>query len=209
MASSAFSKIAATVGTSKNLETILPGAPVLDDSAPHDVTILGVDISKLEDENKVDVIFGDEHGKQHREQLFVLDQDEQGLSFGFRWLLAGCIPSNDALKTFLKVAEQNPAIIEAFTGMKMRITLEYGKGIKAHALANGTFVGFDPAIVDEQTGQMIPQTAEHPDVKSVYTEVKATGKKRSYLRVQRIEATNKEENLAAFATAVEALQAAK
>jgi hypothetical protein len=210
MASSAFSRIAAAVDVTKNLETILPGAPSLDDSAPHDVTILAVDTSKLESDNKLEVIFGDAKGNQHRDSMFVASQDEaEGYSYNFRWLLAGCIPDQAALEMFYKVAATNVQVLECFTGMKMRITLQWGPGIRVHATSKGTYVGLDSAVVDPSTDLPIPQTAEYAQLADVYKAIKAdASKKRSYLRIQRIEATNKPENLAAFATAVAALTSA-
>jgi hypothetical protein len=63
-------------------------------------------------------------------------------------------------------------------------------------------------VIDETTGKPA-QTAEYPTIKEVGTALKAANLKRSFLRVQKMEATNKESNLAAFATAVAALTAPK
>jgi len=208
MASNAFQRAAAAVDTTKNLETTLPGASFLDEGT-HDVTIIAVDTSRLDD-NKLEVIFADESGKQFRDSMFVLAQDEkEGFGFNFRWLLAGCIPNQKALAQFYTIAAENPAVLECFTGMKMRLILAHGPGIRLHSTGSGTYVGIDPAIVDEETGKPIPQTAEYAAIKDVFTQVKAENKKRSYLRNQRIEATDKETNLAAFAAAVAALTSAK
>lgn len=204
MASSAFSRLAANINTAKNLETILPGGASMDEGGPYEVTVAAVDTSKLENENKLDVIFADADGKQHRESLFVTNTDGNEFSIGFRWLLAGCIPSDEALKTFFAAAATDLRVCEVFTGMKLRITLDYSRGIRAHALGNGKYVGMDPNEKDGD-GRPIPQTQEHDTIKDVYAEVKGTGKKRAYLRLKACEASHKEANLQAFVAAVTAL----
>ena len=209
MASSAFARIAAAVDVTKNLEATLPGAPSLDDSAPHDVAILAVDTSKVDSDNKLEIIFGDAKGNQHKENIFVTDQDGAELSYSLRWLLAGCIPDNESMALFYKAAQATTAVFECFTGMKMRLILQWGPGIRVHSTSRGTYVGLDAAVVDPSTGLPMPQTPEYTQLADVYKAIKAdASKKRSYLRIHRIESTHKPENLAAFATAVATLTSA-
>ncbi|MGJ8491119.1 hypothetical protein ACSFB2_12895, partial [Glaesserella parasuis] len=137
-------------------------------------------MAQLDEENKLQVVFANDKGVQHRDSIFVTAAPDSGeqWGFGFRWLLSGCLPDGKALKLFFETAAKDEKILEAFTGMKMRITLGLPpKGIRAHVLADGTFIGIDPSVIDPETNQPVVQTAVHAKLEDLWTEVKATNKK--------------------------------
>jgi len=193
MASQAWLRAVKNVKESKNVETILVGANFLDEGT-HDVYIRSVDTSKLSD-GRVVITFEDSDGKSFRDTMFLMNQDGAEFSYALRALFSALIPEKTALGQFLDVAESDDKAFEMFTGMKLKITLEPGKGVQGRALGDGSFAGFDI-----ESGTQVTET--YAALKDVYDFCKANGIKRSYLRNVKAAVTSKDENLAAFKLAI-------
>lgn len=197
MASKAFSAAIANLKKSKNVETVLVGANFLD-AGTHDVSIKTIDTSAI-DEGKLGVTFIDEEGKEYTDRMFLMSSDGAELAYGLRAMLSALIPDKDALAAFLELVSEDDKTFEMFTGMRLRITLEPGKGVQARAQGDGSFAGYD---VESNT----KVTEDYATIKEVYDFCKANAMKRSFLRVVKSEATAKEDNVAAFKSAVAAKQ---
>lgn len=208
MASSAFKQAVAAMAKSKNVETVMVGTAFLGEG-DHDVSIKTVDISGLEG-GKLSVTYVSADGKEYRDNIFVMSQDGSEFSYALRSLWSALIPQKEALAQFMDSVQEDDKAFEMFTGMKLKVTLEPGKGIQARALGDGTFAGFDVESVKAAEGEKVdPVTPAYPSIKEVYDYCKGNDLKRSYLRVTKSAVTSKEENLIAFAKAVEAKAKAK
>lgn len=205
MSSKAFLDMIGRQSESKDLDKILQGngASYLNEGT-HDVTIVAVDSSKF-DEGRISVTYGDESGKQYRDGgIFLASQDGKDYGFGVKALWAATIPNKEALEAFFN--EMRSGNFEAFnmlTGMKLRITLEHGKGYIIKTVKD-PIEGNKFAAYDKESDTA--QTDLYATVQEARDAADAKGLKRAYLRTKKLEATNGEANVKAFLSAVEERQ---
>ena len=204
MASKAFSALANSTKSSKNLDTVLVGSGYLGEGS-HDVTIKSVgpatDREGNEIENQSVITFVGDGDKEHNERLFLTNKEGTEFGYGVRMLLSGVIPDKALLEKFMDVAgEVGEKALEMFTGMKCRITLKPGPGFQARALGDGTFAAFEIGKRGETIGKI--DGTESDDIETTRELAKAQGLYRSYLRVTGVVATHAEGNAVAFNTAV-------
>jgi hypothetical protein len=204
MASKAFSALANSVQSSKNLDTILVGSGYLPEGT-HDVTIKAVgpatDREGNEVENQSMVTFVGEGDKEHNERLFLINREGTEFGYGVRMLLSGVIPDKALLGQFMDVAgEIGEKALEMFTGMKCRIVLKPGPGFQARSTGDGRFAAFEIGKKGETIGKV--EGTEADDIETARDLAKAQGLYRSYLRVAGVTATHAESNAAAFVAAV-------
>lgn len=199
MASKAFSQIANNMKLSKNVESVIVGGPALGEGV-HDVTILAVDTTAA-DEDKLTVVYSDADGKTYTDRMFMLSSDKTEVSFGLRALWSGVLQDRESIAKLIDMADQDNKAFEMLTGMKARITLVQGKGVQARSTGTGTYAGYD---VESNT----KVTEDFSELKEVYDYCKGNALKRSFLQVKKVEAIDKDGNLAAFKFAVAAKEGA-
>jgi hypothetical protein len=194
MASTGFSSVLYALNMSKNLDKVIVGGDYLPEGT-YEVSIQAIDTSHVH-ENKLAVTYATEDGKTYTDRMFTTNQAQTEVSYSIRALWSAVLADKDAIGKLIELSAENPKAQEMLTGMKLKITLKYGKGIQAHSIDGGKFVG-----IDNETGEVITQ--EYDNIKEVYEEVKARALKRSYLQVKKSEITDKEGNLKAFWFAVD------
>jgi hypothetical protein len=194
LASKAFTDAIASLKETKNLDSLLVGGPSLREG-PHDVTILAVDTSGVDD-NKLSVTYGTADGSSFTDRIFTMDKSGKGFSFSLRQLWSGVLADPEAIFKLVELQADDNHAIEMITGAKLRITLEQGPGLQARATSLGKYAAFDPKTNESQT-------PEFDSLKEVSEYCKANALQRSFLRVARSECTHKDENLAAFWKAAE------
>ena len=195
MASSAFAAAVAATKQSKNLDTVLAGSRYFDAGVPCDVVIQAVDTSDVENDRIAITCKGE--GKTWSDKLFLLDQ-EGGLGFQFRQLLGGVLPNLEALDKLLSRAATDPHALEVLTGMHLRLVFKHGKGCEVRATGNGMFSAY---MIDGKGVDQGPVIGEFATVDEARSQMKAAGHKSRYLKIDKVEATAAEANLAAFNSA--------
>ena len=199
MASKLFRDAVAKARASKNLDTFVVGSSAqYMREGVHDVTIQAVDVSEAE-QGKINVTFNGDGDKTHNERLFLVTQ-QGDINFTVRSILAACLPSIEALDKFFSelIDNDNINIFGALAGMKLKVTLAYGKGVQIRATSNGKYAAYD-------TTTNMPATNEVDTHEAVKGEIEAKGLKRAYLKVKSAEATNGPTNIKSLEFALAAL----
>lgn len=199
MSSAAFKAILAAQakGEKKDLGKLITGQYL--GVGTHEVTIQGVDTSKLEADRLV-VSYEDAEGKSYTDRVFVLDYSGDSFSSQLRNLWSALIPDMDAINKLIATAAVNDQAWTVFTGMKCQITLDRGPGFRIKAVTDDSgdkkFVAVD-AKTDAELTEYFNEASEAEDAAI------AANHRKSYLRVTNVAATNKEANLNAFYPAIE------
>lgn len=202
MYSKQFKAMLATMKESKNLDTILvgSGSNYLPEGA-HDVVVQAVDTTKLAD-GFVSVTYANAEGKTHNERLYLMNSKGDEFGYGVRQLWSGTIPSTPALATIIEMMDEDERALEVLTGMKLRISLEFGDGFTCKSVGTGGFAAFD-----RKTDTKV--TDDFEQLKEAQIAAEAKGLRRSFLRVKKVEATHAEANIEALNFAAAANKKAK
>jgi hypothetical protein len=199
MASKLFRDAVTKARASKNLDTFVVGnaAQYLREGT-HDVTVQAVDVSEAE-QGRITVTFTGEGDKAHNEKLFLVSQ-QGDINFTVRSILAACLPSIEALDKFFAelIDNDNINIFGALAGMKLRVTMGYGKGVQIRATSSGKYAAYD-------TTTNMPMTDEVDTHDAVKAEIEVKGLKRAFLKVKNAEATNGPTNIKSLEFALAAL----
>lgn len=202
MSTKSFFDTIKSIRTNKEIDKVLAGnAATFLDVGVHDVTIQAVDTDKLDSAGYFRVTMADSSGKAHNETVFLENREKTDLNFGFRRFLAALFSKSnkDSLdvidKLFGEFVAANMDALKMFTGMKLRITLEPGKGYTVHVTGNQGYAAY-------QDGQVL--TDEYTTMKEAREAAEAKGLKRAFNRVNNMECIDAEHNITAFNTAYEA-----
>lgn len=202
MSTKSFFDTIKSIRTNKEIDKVLAGnAASFLDVGTHDVTIQAVDTDKLDEHGYFKVTMADSSGKAHNETVFLENREKTDLNFGFRRFLAALFSKSnkDSLdvldKLFGEFMTANMESLKMFTGMKLRITLAPGKGYTVHITGNQGYAAYED-------GQVV--TDEYTTMKEAREAAEAKGLKRAFNRVNNMECTDAEHNIAAFNTAYEA-----
>lgn len=196
MASNQFKDALKRAKKTKDLNTFVQGSGKYMGPGTYDVVIAGVDTS-VAAENKVTITYENSDGKTHVDRSFLTSQ-EGDLSHTIRALLGAAIPNLEALDKFWDELGESESALEMLTGMRLRITLGFGKGCTIQANSNSKYV-----IVD---GDKTVSDLEFNNYKDAGEEIKAMGLKRAFLNVQKAEAINGPANIASLEFALAAVK---
>lgn len=192
MASKLFRQMVAQTKETKGLESILAGGTYLGEG-DHEVIINSVDVSKAEEEGYIFVEY-QSAGKSHKDLISLFNREKTEIGYGIKSLLAACIPDGDAVEAFFAV--EDDAAFEMLTGMKLQVTLAYGKGFRIASTGSGKFVA-----IDTETNEQI--VGERDTVEEAKLEAEAAGHRRAFVRVKGRKATNAEGNVEILKKAIE------
>jgi len=197
MASNQFKEALQKARQTKDLNTFVQGdnAKYLKEGE-HDVTIVGVDTAASSD-NRITFTLENSDGKQYTHRAFLMSR-EGDLNYAVRAILGATIPNLEALDKFLdELSNHDISAFEMLTGMRMRVTLGFGKGYSIRASVNGKYVISDTGVVASD------EFDKYEDAKK---EAEAKGIKKAYLNVTKTEATSGPANIANLEFALSAVK---
>ena len=169
----------------------------------HSVVIQSVDLADIE-KGRIKVVYLNDDGKAHNETLFLTNRNGEEIGYGVRQLWSAFIPDKDAIGTFVdELVSGNYEVFGTLHGLRAKIKLGRGKGFITKVDGLGKFSAFDAESGDRLLDE------DYDTVKEAQESAEAKGYKKSYIRVQKIEATHADSNISAFNLAIEAMRKVK
>lgn len=184
-------------GRRVSLDTPLSAASRWLGVGTHDVVIEDVDTARLE-EGRIMITFADANKAAHREFMWLVSRSGDQASRPFLTLLVSTLPDIEAQQQMFDLLSDERtyrAVLEAFRGMKCRITLEMTDGYTVEA----TEAGYQ--IVN--SGEVVAEVAHFSEIDGC---VKELGLRKAYRKISNIEvSTDADINISAFRSVVASL----
>jgi hypothetical protein len=173
----------------------------------HDVRIAGIDCNNLQTQGRITVKWEGEGAREHRDGLFVVEQDRKTGKWGLHWkftkFLGSLIPSPEAYDAFLAECNNgNTQVFDLLVGLHARITNARGKGYgPVESLPSGGY-----QVRDTVSGDVVAQGAT---IDAVQKAAEDKGYKRAYINTVAYIATHADDNIARFSMSMAALHQPK
>ena len=166
----------------------------------HDVRVVGVDRNQLGD-NKLTIKYADANGAEHRDMIFLLNEDRKtgkvDLSWKFMGTLGMLIPDTEAYSALLDELDAgNEDILDLLVGLSGKIVLKRGAGYgPATAQPDGQYV-----ITATERGVSEPVYFRAASIEEAQAAAEGAGYKKAYVNVDRYVpvAEHKANNVATF-----------
>jgi len=173
-----------------------------------EVRVVGVERDRL-DENMLTIKYGNDHGGEHNDRLFLVEVDRKTgknvINWKFTNLLGALIPSVDAYDALLaEIVIGNAGVFDLFIGMRLGIILKRGRGyvIDTVRAPEGEYY----QAKDRESGE---QLAVNVSIDELKAGLKERGLKPAYMNVNKYTNTHGESNINTFGLSLKALRQPK